>query len=132
MNTKRNTRLIKWLGDPPMVGKDGWSVPNWRYENRRVIALPWIAWRRIDQSDLPGLSRSYQWDKRLPDYLLEVDEADALLILAACPNEFRDVTHEAYPEFVKHEPIVMLRAPDGTIKVKQGDREILRTRSRAR
>lgn len=114
-----------------MTGADGWRVPNWRYENRRVIALPWIAWRLIEPQHLPGLSRSYKWDQRLPDYLLEVDAADARLILAAGPNEFRDVTDEAFPELVRHEPIVMLRAPDGTIKVKQGDRELLRTKSRA-
>lgn len=102
------TRLIKWLGDPPAVDADDlWSVPDWKYENRRQIALPGVTEVIANAAGIRGLSRSYKWDKDLPNYLLEVEEADALLILAAVPNQFRDVTNNPYPEYVRHRPILI-------------------------
>jgi hypothetical protein len=109
MATSAGTRLLKWLGDPPAVGEDLWRVPNWRYENRRTIALHHFASFKIDQSFIPGLSKSYEWHKDLPHYLLEVEAYDASLILAAYPNMFRDVTSAADPEVEQHEELVMLR-----------------------
>jgi len=104
------TRLLKWLGDPPALDADNlWTVPDWSYENRRQIALPGISSCIVTPTNIKGLSRSYLWDKDLPNYLLEVDEGDALLILAAVPHQFRDVTNNPYPEFVKHEPIYIRR-----------------------
>lgn len=107
--TSSGTRLIKWLGDAPMVGEDLWRVPNWRYENRRIIALPHYASFVVHKEHIPGLSKSYEWDRRLPYYLLEVEANDAELILAAYPEMFRDVTSTSDPEMEHHEEIVMLR-----------------------
>jgi hypothetical protein len=58
MATSAGTRLLKWLGDPPAVGEDLWRVPNWRYENRRTIALHHFASFKIEQSFIPGLSKA--------------------------------------------------------------------------
>ena len=114
------TRLIKWLGDPPALDADNlWMIPDWRYENRRQIAMNGISTLIIEQSAIPGLSRSYTWDKDLPHYLLEVEAADALLILAEFPNRFRDVTDNAFPEHVRHLPILVKTDP------KTGKKEVV-------
>lgn len=132
MTRQNGTRLIKWLGDPPVVGEDGWSVPNWRYENLHVIAQPGHASRGISKADLPGLSKSYWWDKKLPHYLLEVEANDAQLILTACPNEFRDVTDNPFPEHVRHTPIIMIRQPDGKPKLLRDPADIMAWQARRR
>jgi hypothetical protein len=108
-------RLIKWIGDPPIVGEDGWRIPNWRYENRRVIALQGYTSRIIEKSDIPGLSRTYRWDKHLTDFILEMPKADADILLRAQETwelkEFVDVTDHPSPETVQHTPIIMIRDP---------------------
>jgi hypothetical protein len=102
-------RLIKWLGDPPVLRKNGWSVANWRYENRRVIALPGFVERVIDKSLDPRLTRSYHWDKDLPNYVLPMELGDARVLLERCPHEFRDVTEVLDPSTVQHTPVILDR-----------------------
>ena len=102
-------RLIKWVGDPPVLRKDGWRVANWHYENRRVIALHGHAERFFEKSIDPRLSRSYHWDKDLPDYILPVEMGDARVILELCPHEFKDVTDHPNPSTVHNTPIILNR-----------------------
>jgi len=110
----RPTRKVKWLGDPPAVYEhDWWSIPDWKYENKRVIAMPGRSDILVNQSAIPGLSRSYKWERDLPHFILEMDAADALLLCAAMPKQFRDVTDNPYPEHVQHRPIVVRRLPNG-------------------
>lgn len=122
-----NTRLVKWLGMPPVVAEDGWSVPDWKYENRRFMPVPGFTQRIVNQSDIPGLSRSYFWEKDLPYFLLEVLEPDALLICSQFPNEFRDVTGNPFPEHVQHHPYVLMRGPDGKPRLVKNAEIITRT-----
>lgn len=102
-------RRLKWVGDPPVLRKDGWSVANWAYERKRTIALAGFAERIINQSDIPGLSRSYKWDKDLPGYVLDVEFGDARVILERCPHEFKDVTDVPDPSTVTNTPIILNR-----------------------
>lgn len=123
-------RLLKWIGDPPVVKADGWSVANWRHENARPIAMPRLARREITPYDEfktrdgrkvfkpNGLSREYVWDVNLVNFVLEVDEADARIIMMRQPYEFADVTNVADPSTVHHSPIVLPPAgqkPNGLI-----------------
>lgn len=116
-------RLIKWVGDPPVLKADGWSVANWRYENARTIAVPGKAERIITPYDVlktsdgreihkpNGLSREYYWHRNTPNFVLEVDEADARIILSRQPHEFRDVTDVADPSTVTNTPIILQDRP---------------------
>lgn len=116
-------RLIKWVGDPPVLKADGWSVANWRYENARTIAVPGRTERILTPYDeirdefghvkfVPnGLSREYHWHTTLPEFVLEVSEADARIILARQPHEFRDVTDVADPSKVRNTPIILQDQP---------------------
>lgn len=119
------TRLLKWVGDPPVLKADGWTVANWRYENARTIAVPGKTERIItkfdevrDESGLGhakrvpnGLTRDYYWHRNLPDFVLEVEEADARIILARQPHEFRDVTDVVDPSKVRNTPIILQDQP---------------------
>lgn len=113
-------RLLKWLGDPPRLREDGFTVANWRYENHRVIAIQGLTSRLIEPFDVigrdqygrpvkkpNGLKRRYEWHKHLPNFVLEVDEDDARIILMRQPYEFRDVTDIVDPSKVRHDPIIV-------------------------
>ncbi|MDQ3168362.1 MAG: hypothetical protein M3P94_06915 [Chloroflexota bacterium] len=100
-------RYLKWVGDPILAKQDGWGVPNWKYENRRVIALQGFTSRGINKSDDPRLSRSYFWDKDLPGFVLEVEAGDAAVILEIAGEEFRDVTREIDPTVVQNRVVVL-------------------------
>jgi hypothetical protein len=96
-------RLIKWIGDPPVLKADG-SVYNWRYENARMIPIAGKSWRVIatfDRVRLPngqfkdipnGLSRAYEWDQSNLSMTIEVEAEDWEIIHKRQPHEFRDVT----------------------------------------
>lgn len=104
-----SSRLLKWVGDPPVYRADGWTVANWQYERKRTIALAGFAERIINKSDDPRLSRSYHWQKNLPNFVLDVDENDARVILELCPHEFRDVTDVPDPATVTNTPVILSR-----------------------
>lgn len=108
-------RLIKWVGDPPALKPNGWTPANWRYENARTIALRRFSSRLITPYDLVtlpdgskakkanGISREYFWPKDHPTFVIEMLEADARILLARQPNEFKDVTdvpERLWPEVV--------------------------------
>jgi len=97
------------VGDPPVLRKDGWTVANWKYENKRFIALHGYATRQIDKSCDHRLTRSYEWDKDLPDYILPVEFGDAQVIMEICPHEFKDVTDHPNPASVTNTPIILNR-----------------------
>lgn len=128
-------RLLKWVGDPPVLKADGWSVANWKYENARTISMPFLTERIITKHDVigrdtfgrevhkaNGLSRDYHWHSRLPNFVLEVDEDDARIILTRQPHEFRDVTNVADPSQVRNDPII-LKAGDAEPVVVPGDQK---------
>jgi hypothetical protein len=121
----RQVRLIKWVGDPRLVKEDGWGVPNWRYENNRIITMGDKRCKRVLQKDdgcdyalnpdgTPNLSRpirgtgikgEYHFDGQ--NSILEVPFGDARIILAKAGNEFKDVTDSAHPEEVVNDVIVV-------------------------
>lgn len=113
-------RRLKWIGDPPMLMEDGWTIPNWDYENNRVVALVGYANRTLTPDDIPGLSKVYVWGKAKKrgqratwkEFIQDVDEIDAQLILAGCPDEFRDVTDHPTPETVRHDPVIIYKDKD--------------------
>jgi hypothetical protein len=121
MPRKKDTyRLLKWVGDPVVLRKDGFRVANWKYENKRVIPVPGKSRRVItpydvigkDQYGRPvtkpnGLSQEYVWHKNTPNYVIPVKTQDAMIILERCGKEFIDVTDERDPAKVHKTPIIM-------------------------
>ena len=123
-------RLIKWVGDTKLVKQDGYSTPNWRYENNRVTAVPRFSnrvLRKGDGADLDankqpipgtGLSKDYVWEKRNLGYVIEVEFRDAMIILRNDQmHEFKDVTDVAHPETVTYDVRVVASkkgAPHGS------------------
>lgn len=97
-------RLIKWVGDPPVLEMNGWTPYNWRYENARSIAVHNYTSRTIEPYDivrLPngarvqkpnGLSQRYEWPAAHPTFVIPVKAEDAAIILGRQPHEFVDVT----------------------------------------
>lgn len=112
-------RLLKWVGDPVLVKEDGFGVPNWKYENNRLIVVPGRHNRilrkgdgaELDPNGKPiagtGLSREYVWHKSNMSRILEVPFRDAQIILRSCGEEFKDVTDEVHPEKVTNTRIVV-------------------------
>jgi len=115
-------RLIKFVGDPVLVKEDGFGVPNWTYENNRVIAegrnrilrpgdaAEWV----YDENGIPvrpipgtGIDHEYIWDKRNLSRVIEVSFSDAQKILARAGDEFKDVTDISDPEPVRNDVIVV-------------------------
>jgi hypothetical protein len=125
------TRLLKWVGAPPVLKSDGWSVANWRYENHRPIAVPGKTERIIEPVDrfrdergrhvvVPnGLKRTYHWHRHLPNFVLEVDEDDARIILTREPHEFRDVTDVADPSKVTNTPRILTLEEERAAEARQ-------------
>jgi hypothetical protein len=114
------SRMLKWVGDPPVWKADGWRVANWRYENRRAFPVefppghPGDTQRALGVAD--GLSRNYMWCNA-NRYVVEVTDRDAEIIMKACPHEFKDVTGIPEEEWrnVHNDPIILPRAPDGKV-----------------
>lgn len=107
-------RMIKWVGDPPMLLEDHWRVANWDYENRRVIPVPGKSIRRLRPKDIPGLSREHVWGKvggTDQDLIQAVDPIDAALILADNHREFKDVTGHPDPSSVRQDPVIIYQDP---------------------
>ena len=113
-------RLLKWVGDPPVLRKDGWRVANWKYENRRVIPVPGHSRRILEPFDVigkdqygrpvhkpNGLSRRYVWEPNCPNYTIPVLATDAAIILKIAGSEFLDVTDEPDPGKVYKRPIIL-------------------------
>jgi hypothetical protein len=126
-------RLIKWLGDPPALREDGWRVANWRYENRRLIAMPKLTRRYLHAASctrdptanppvipIPGLSQTYAFDaKQFPNFIVPVKEADAKIILAM-GQEFVDVTGMPNPENVRNAPVIVPRRSASSVRAASG------------
>lgn len=110
-------RRIKWVGEPAMLLEDGWRVANWKHENRRTVAAPGVAMRRMSKAKFPGLSRDYVWGEGrdgLADatkLIIDVDDTDWELIHDKFPLEFKDVTDHPDPESVGNDPIIVFRDP---------------------
>jgi hypothetical protein len=107
-------RLIKWVGDAPMLREDGWRVANWAYETRRVIPVPGKSTRRIRPKDIPGLSREYVWGRvggNDWDLIQAIDPIDADLIMAENAREFKDVTGHPDPLSVRQDPVIIYPHP---------------------
>lgn len=112
-------RLLKWVGQAPMLRKDRWSVANWKYENRRRIAsarhtliiTPYdIVGKDDDGNPITkpnGISQEYVWDWRNKSRILLVKGEDAEIILRRYGNEFVDVSNIAEPEKVHNKPIIL-------------------------
>lgn len=87
--------LVKWVGDPRMVGPDGFSVPDYAYENSRVIVIPTYngtaGTRRIITKS-QGLSRTYLWEIDTPDMTIRMLPEDWEILHRLHPHEFKDVT----------------------------------------
>jgi hypothetical protein len=79
---------IKWVGEPPILLADGFTVGNWKHENTRTVAVPGTTWRKINHKNFPKLSRSYVWgldtngllDKSGKTLIQPVEERDWALI----------------------------------------------------
>jgi hypothetical protein len=107
---KPKTRKIKWVGDPAILKSDGWSVYNWDYENKRVIAVVGHTQRAVSRKDLPGLSKDYHWGGPSPShYVVDADDIDAHLILSSGPQEFKDVTDHPNPDSVLNDTYIVKR-----------------------
>lgn len=105
MRRSKGTRLIKWIGLPPVLRRDGFGVYNWQYENRRhfPVKLPKGGGRtnrvleagpyRLKNGETVRLSQTYKWtqDAEYP-FVVAVAKADADAIMAIAPTEFLDVT----------------------------------------
>lgn len=116
-------RLLKWVGEPPVLQADGFRIHNWRYENRRRIALEMPSgtsgrMTRIIEAgtyrDRDGVScavsREYVWDQdKHKHFVVPVSLSDAMSIMRLCPNEFMDVTDKDEGEWamVRQQPIVI-------------------------
>lgn len=116
------TRFLKWIGMPPVLRADGWRVYNWKYENRRTIAMtmPSGATGRTNRgldageyNDHEGnkvrLSHSYEWTQDKNLFVTEVTFTDAIAIMTIAPFEFVDVTEMDRSEWpkVRNQPIIM-------------------------
>lgn len=137
--TASDMRLLKWVGDPPVLKADGFSVGNWRYENARAIALHGKTSRIITPYDVlgkdqygkeirrpNGISKEYVWHKNnKTGYVLAVEDDDARVILGRCPHEFRDVTNVADPSKVRNEPIILKGVPAHPAHAMQGKSNIV-------
>lgn len=120
-------RYLKWVGEPPVVQADGFRIHNWRYENRRKIALempPGTSGRMIraieagTYTDRDGqrvvVGREYVWDQdKHRHFVVPVALSDAMAIMRLCPNEFIDVTDKDEGEWatVRNQPIVVGKSP---------------------
>lgn len=82
-------------------------MANWKYENKRTIAIWGKTERIINKSDDPRLTRSYKWDAHLLNFVLNVEIGDARVILERCPHEFKDVTDVADHSTVTNDPIIL-------------------------
>lgn len=113
-------RLLKWVGDPIVLRKDGFRVANWKYENKRIIPVRGKSTRVIEPFDVigkdqygqkitkpNGLSQEYVWYKNTPHFVIPVKTQDAMIILARCGKEFIDVTDVRDPATVHKSPIIM-------------------------
>ena len=116
----RGSRLIKWVGDPRAVKEeDLFGVPNWKYENNRVIALERGHVRVLEPGDAPEMetyldSKGREKKRPIPGtgitgtysfgdhygMIQELSLDDAMKLLRAQGNEFKDVTDVAHPEDV--------------------------------
>jgi hypothetical protein len=110
---------IKWVGEPPILLADGFTVGNWKHENTRTVAVPGTTWRKINHKNFPKLSRSYVWgldtngllDKSGKTLIQPVEERDWALIHEAYPYEFKDVTNHPDPESVSNDPLLIAKDP---------------------
>lgn len=121
-NAVVKVRLIKFVGDPMLVKEDGWGVPNWTYENNRVIAFnrhrvlrpgdcaDWV----YDENGKPvkpipgtGIKNEYIWERRETTKILAVADEDAFWIIKNAGDEFKDVTDVPNPELVTNDKIVV-------------------------
>lgn len=123
---KPKSRLIKWVGDPRAVKEDLFGVPNWRYENSRVIAMDRGHERILRKGDaaemetyldrfgteqqrpIPGtgLSQDYYWGDHW-GMIQEMSLDDAMKLLRVQGSEFKDVTDVAHPEDVTNDLYVV-------------------------
>jgi hypothetical protein len=104
-------RLIKWVGHPPRLKADGYSVANWKYENRRAfpVNLPPShngGTTRVLPKGMNGLSETYTWDRKCEAWTIPVKTEDAAIILRVASSEFRDVTNVVDPSKVRNDPII--------------------------
>jgi len=125
---KPKSRLIKWVGDPRAVKEDMFGVPNWRYENSRVIAMERGHERILQKGDCAeqetyldrfgaekkrpvpgtGISQDYYFGDHwgmIQEMLLD----DAMKLLRVQGSEFKDVTDVAHPEDVTNDLYVVPR-----------------------
>lgn len=107
-------RKIKWVGDPAILLDDSYTVADWDWENNRVVAVVKYARRVCDPDAFVGLSRSYTFGgPEAKDFVIEMDEIDADIILRGSVWEFVDVTDEEDPDLVVNEPIIVRSQKDG-------------------
>lgn len=119
------SRFLKWVGMPPVLKSDGWSVHNWKYENSRPLALVMPPGRGgssrvIEQGAHFGedgtrvtVSKEYVFTQRVREpgmiHICEVSFLDAVAIMTVAPWEFVDVTDMDRAEWpkVRNKPIIM-------------------------
>lgn len=112
------TVLIKWVGDPVLVAPDGFSVPDWEYETRRVQVVPSVngrsgTYRRLGRKD--GLSRTYEWAIDTPDMTIRMYVEDWQILHEKHPHEFKDVTHVADRSAVRND---VFTVPVGSVGIR--------------
>lgn len=116
------TRFLKWVGMPPVLQSDGWRVANWKYENRRPIAMTLPpghkggTTRIIEkgthedhEGNRVSVSREYIFRQRNDGFVTEVAFTDAMAIMTVAPFEFVDVTDMPRSQWhkVRNTPIIM-------------------------
>lgn len=119
-------RYIKWVGDPAMLKSDGFSVHNWRYQNKRSypMTMPSTHTGRVRRVIEPGtytsrdgtmtctIKHTYVWDQdNCQDWTIPVELSDAMAILAFYPYAFKDVTGVKEWGEVRNAPIIVPDRP---------------------
>lgn len=105
-------RMIKWVGDRAVLKSDGFSVANWKHENRRAYPIPFPPGShgniiKIVEKGWEGVSRDYSWDRYSQDWTIPVQTEDAVIIMRLLSHEFRDVTGVADTTKVRNAPLIL-------------------------
>jgi hypothetical protein len=106
-------RYIKWVGERAVLKSDGFSVANWKHENRRRYPIPFPPGspgnisRVVQTRELGGITRDYVWDRNSPDWTIPIQDRDAQLILQHYGHEFRDVTDVKDWASVQNHPLIL-------------------------
>jgi len=131
-NTEDGRLLIKWVGEPDYVCEDGFTVYDWKHENKRTVALVGFAYLSCPAKNFPGLSQDYMWGRpkvkarsggwrwgntalaTVEDFIQSVDPLDWQILQKSdrLRAQLKDVTGHANPIEVLKDTIIVKQDPD--------------------